>query len=114
MSALALPADAVAGRTIVVTETVRNKGRAAAKKSSVAYRLSLDKRLTAADPRLAATRRVKRLKPRKRSRGRVTLAIPARAARGRLPAVRLRRRRPQGARAQRAQQLPPVGPRSCG
>ncbi len=77
VSALALPADAVAGRTIVVTETVRNKGRAAAPKSSVAYRLSLDKRLNAADPRLAATRRVKRLKPRKRSRGRVTLAIPA-------------------------------------
>ena len=82
VTGLSHPASAVAGATLIATDAVRNRGRLAAPRTVVGYRLSRDGRLDRRDPRLTGSRRVKRLAPRKRSRGKVTLRVPAGVAAG--------------------------------
>ncbi len=82
VTAVSGPATASPGARIAVTAAVRNRGRRPARRTSIAYRLSLDKRLDAADPRLVGSRAVKALKPRKRSRGKAALTVPAALAPG--------------------------------
>ena len=71
------PASRVAGQTFTVKDTVQNKGKAAAKPSTVRYYLSVNKKKDAGDIRLVGGRKVGRLKPNKKSKGSAKVGVPA-------------------------------------
>ena len=70
------PAGVQPGAALAVTDAVRNAGRAKARKSTVVYWLSTDRRKNAGDVR-AGRRSQKALKGRRTARGRTTLTLPA-------------------------------------
>jgi hypothetical protein len=70
------PATVAPGGVVTATDTVVNRGKRKAKRSTSAYFLSPDERPDATD-RQVGSRRVKALKPRKRNRGTAGLAVPA-------------------------------------
>jgi len=76
VSSLAAGSSATAGGTLAATDTVRNAGKAAARRSVLEYVLSADARRGAGDRRLG-TRTVVALKAGKRSRGAKSLRVPA-------------------------------------
>ncbi len=75
------PSQAASGGTIAVSDAVKDRGRAAAKRSVTGYYLSLDSRLGNGDVRIG-TRRISALRRRKRSRGGTSLVVPVTVAPG--------------------------------
>ena len=72
----AVPATAAPGATVGLTDTTRNRGRAAAKPTRTARYLSPDRSKGRGDRRIG-TRRVPALRPRRSSRRRTAVRLPA-------------------------------------
>jgi subtilase family serine protease len=71
-----VPTNAVGGTTILVRDTVLNKGKAPAKASATAYYLSIDGTKDAKDIPLVGSRAVPKLRPGAKSIGHAKVVMP--------------------------------------